>query len=175
MVNEFEEEDKLIESIVACYSEEIVEVPEYVDTPTKWIDKDMDKQPNESIIDQYIGCLTNVVPDILPSYIDKIEWKRKQPEYVEFQAKMMIEEDELDTLMNKRYQDEIVVPYRKELREWYMKRKNSFPATNHIEVDGIMFNTDACDPTASIIDKAIKKSIRTNGTEDTSTEGSGSN
>jgi len=145
-MNIFEEEDKLIESIGAVYSEDVVvEVPENIDIPTKWIEDNMDEQPDEPIIDQYISSLITNEPEVLPSYIDRLEWKRNQLEYVEFQAEMMIKEVELDTLLNKRYQDEVVVPYRKELREWYMKRKNSFPSINHIEVDGVMFNTDEID------------------------------
>jgi len=152
-----------------------IDIPEDIEEPINWIENNMDEQPDEPIIGQFIADLATKEPEVLPSYMDFDTWKYKQPEYVEFRAKMMIEENELYTLMNKIYQDEVVVPYRKKLREWYMKRKNSFPVTNHIEVDGVMFNTDEVNITNDKINNAIKKDIETNGTKDTSTEGSGSN
>jgi len=139
--NTFAKDAEYIEALTG-YNGSPIDIPEDIEDPINWIEDNMDNQSDEPILNQYVECLTNIVPDVLPSYIDKIEWKRKQPEYIEFQVRMMIEEDELDTLMDKRYQDEVVVPYRKELREWYMKRKSN---------------------------------KLTNGTEDTSTEGSGSN
>lgn len=174
--------EKAIEENKLLGLDPTVDIPEDVENLSEYIDSKMKDQPDEPILDQYMECISNIKPEVIPSFIDYDSWKCMQPEFLELHAELMIREDELDTTFLNRYQDEVVIPYRKELREWYMKRKKSFPPLSFVETDGMYFDKDDVNITNDKINDAINKSVekifnvtQDNGTEDTSTEGSGSN
>jgi hypothetical protein len=150
----------------------VVEVPEDVIDPYKWMDEDMDSQlPDEPIIDQYLASLITTIPDVLPSYKDFTAWRYNQPEFAEFNAETLLREEELNQNLIERYNEEVTIPYRKELKEWYTKRKSSFPVLNHIEIDGVLINTDESNIVNEKINSAIRNEIKSrNEQQDKGTE-----
>lgn len=103
----------------------MVTIPEDVDNPTKFIDNDLDNQLDEPMLDSFMKSVASTTPEVLPSYKDYGAWRMTQEEYHEYEAKVMLLGEELDRLLKERYQLDVITPYRKELREWWFKRKNN--------------------------------------------------
>jgi hypothetical protein len=134
----------------------VVDIPEDVEDPHKWMNENMDSQPDESTIDQYLANITAAIPDVLPSYKTINEWLHAQNEIME--------------MIQLGYSD-YIKDYRRELREWYMKRKSAFPSLNHIEIDGVLINTDESNIANEKINSAIRNEIENrNEQQDKGTE-----
>jgi len=136
LVNDKEFDRRLEEQYELEIVEKSLGIPEGVN-PVEYIDKDLDSQMDEPMLDSFMESISNTTPEILPSYKDYGAWRVSQVEYCEYEAKVMILGEELDRLLKERYQNEVVIPYRKELREWWIKRNKSY-----IEIDGIMMSED---------------------------------
>jgi len=99
-------------------------IPEDIN-PVEFIDKDLDSQLDEPMLDSFMESICTTTPEVLPSCKDYRHWSASQEEYLEYEAKVMFLEEEMDRLLKERYQSEVVLPYRKELREWWFKRQSS--------------------------------------------------
>jgi hypothetical protein len=101
-----------------------IDIPEDIN-PVEFIDKDLDNQLDEPMLDSFMESISTTTPEVLPSCKDYRHWSASQEEYLEYEAKVMFLEEEMDRLLKERYQNEVVIPYRKELREWWFNRQDS--------------------------------------------------
>ncbi len=101
-----------------------IDIPEDIN-PVEFIDKDLDSQLDEPMLDSFMESISTTTPEVLPSCKDYRHWSASQEEYLEYEAKVMFLEEEMDRLLKERYQNEVVIPYRKELREWWFNRQDS--------------------------------------------------
>ena len=99
-------------------------IPEDIN-PVEFIDKDLDSQLDEPMLDSFMESISTTTPEVLPSCKDYRHWSASQEEYLEYEAKVMFLEEEMDRLLKERYQNEVVIPYRRELREWWFNRQDS--------------------------------------------------
>jgi hypothetical protein len=97
----------------------VVEVPQDTADPYKWMDEDMDKQPEEPIIDQYLASLTTVVPDVIPSFSTYDEWV--EDKLLKLQPNLYITRQDI------RFEyDKYILNYREELKEYWLKSKFNY-------------------------------------------------
>ena len=112
--------------------EKSTDIPKDIN-PVEFIEKDLDNQLDEPMLDSFMESVSITTPKVLPSYKDYGAWRVSQIEFCEYEAKVMMLGEELDRLLRERYQNEVVFPYRKELREWWFNRQKQFEGLNRDE------------------------------------------
>src|SRR4030042_286579 len=83
----------------------------------KYINKQMDKQPDISREDEFLSTINEDI-DIMPSYKSYKEWKSS-----------LITGDLILPFQESRYKEgykKYIIKYRKELRDWYNRRKEKY-------------------------------------------------
>jgi hypothetical protein len=77
------------------------------------------------MLDSFMESIKTSTPEVLPSCKDFYHWRTSQEMWLEYEAKVMMLEEEANRLLREKHQIEVVIPYRKELREWWFKRQSS--------------------------------------------------
>jgi hypothetical protein len=153
LVNDKEFDRRLEEQYELEIVEKSLGIPEGVN-PVEYIDKDLDSQMDEPMLDSFMESISNTTPEILPSCKTYEQWlvnKCVNPDWKDYFLDCSI--NEVDKYTDRPTRDEVIKPYdteetrkeyssyikgyRKELREWWFKRNKSY-----IEIDGIMMSED---------------------------------
>jgi hypothetical protein len=95
----------------------IVEVPKDVDIPSTWMYEDMDNQPEEPIVDQYLTSLITNEPDVLPSFATYEQWL--------YDKILQLDASYTVSRLSDEY-DKYIINYREELKKYWLKSKFNY-------------------------------------------------